>query len=153
MLPSDREAVDAILKPSDLRVDIDAELERKLSLVWVLRLDPRQDPVGFLLAWHVVDELHLLEIATHPEMRRRGVARNLLLALLEQARSLHARLLLLEVRRSNEAAIRLYRSLGFRTTGVRRGYYADNSEDALEMRIVLNVETGEIVPFEEEDVS
>jgi ribosomal-protein-alanine N-acetyltransferase len=47
---------------------------------------------------------------------------------------------LLEVRQSNQAAILLYRSAGFETTGVRRGYYSDTGEDALEMRITFELD-------------
>jgi ribosomal-protein-alanine N-acetyltransferase len=70
----------------------------------------------------------------------------LLRALVAHARSARQRLVLLEVRRSNQAAIALYESEGFRTTNVRRGYYADTAEDALEMRITLDPETGAILP-------
>ncbi len=54
------------------------------------------------------------------------------------------RLVLLEVRRSNQPAIGLYRSVGFFTTGVRAGYYADNDEDAIEMMLTLDPATGRI---------
>jgi ribosomal-protein-alanine N-acetyltransferase len=54
--------------------------------------------------------------------------------------------LLLEVRRSNIAAIRLYRGLGFSALGVRRGYYSDNGEDAVEMILGLDPETGRALP-------
>jgi ribosomal-protein-alanine N-acetyltransferase len=54
------------------------------------------------------------------------------------------RLVLLEVRRSNSAAIQLYRKLGFSVTGVRPGYYADNQEDAIEMMLTLDPLTGQV---------
>src|SRR5687768_15728706 len=57
--------------------------------------------------------------------------------LLAYARARSARLVLLEVRRSNAAAIALYRALGFEEAGVRRGYYSDDGEDALEFRLEL----------------
>jgi ribosomal-protein-alanine N-acetyltransferase len=145
---SDLEAVRAILEPSDLHVDLQAELRREIALPWLIRAVSGGPPVAFLLAWSVADELHLLELASHPEERRRGFAAALLAALLDYAREQHKRLLLLEVRHSNLAAISLYRRFGFETTGVRRGYYSDTGEDALEMRITLNPETGEIVPSE-----
>jgi ribosomal-protein-alanine N-acetyltransferase len=144
----DLEPVRAILEPSDLHVDLEAELSREIALPWVIRETPGGPPVAFLLAWSVADELHLLELACHPEHRRRGFARSLLTALMAHARAEHKRLMLLEVRRSNLAATALYESFGFETTGVRRGYYSDTGEDALEMRITLNPETGEIVPSE-----
>jgi len=67
---------------------------------------------------------------------------------LAYARDQHKRLVLLEVRHSNLAAVALYEGFGFETTGVRRGYYSDTGEDALEMRITLNPETGQILPNE-----
>ena len=144
----DLELVRAILEPSDLHVDVEAELSRDIALPWLIRETLGGPPVAFLLAWSVADELHLLELACHPEHRRRGFARGLLNALMAHAREQYKRLVLLEVRRSNLAAVSLYGSFGFETTGVRRGYYADTGEDALEMRITLNPETGEVVPNE-----
>ena len=141
----DLDAVRAILEPSDLHVDLAAELKRDIALPWVLRA-PGGFVAGFLLAWSVADELHLLELASHPERRRQGVARTLLAALIAHARQNQKRLLLLEVRRSNRAAIALYESSGFRQTGVRRGYYSDTAEDALEMRITFDPTSGEILP-------
>jgi [ribosomal protein S18]-alanine N-acetyltransferase len=142
----DLEPVRAILEPSELHVDLEAELSREIALPWVIRETEAGPPRAFLLAWSVADELHLLELASHPEHRRRGFARHLLCALLAYAREQHKRLILLEVRHSNLGAVALYESLGFETTGVRRGYYSDTGEDALEMRITLNPETGQIVP-------
>jgi [ribosomal protein S18]-alanine N-acetyltransferase len=138
MNSSDLAAVREILETSPTRFDPEAELARSFAWVWVLRLESASSaPVGFLLAWSVADEVHLLEIATHAGQRRRGIARRLLGALLERAELDGKRLVLLEVRRSNQAAIALYDSLGFVTTGVRRGYYSDNGEDALEMRLSI----------------
>jgi ribosomal-protein-alanine N-acetyltransferase len=141
----DLEAVRAVVEPSDLHVDLAAELNREIALPWVIR-DNTGLIVGFLLAWSVADELHLLELASHPEHRRRGFARALLSALIVHARQNQKRLLLLEVRRSNQAALALYESCGFQKTGVRRAYYSDTGEDALEMRITFDPSSGEIVP-------
>lgn len=92
---------------------------------------------GFILAfanyWIVADEVHLLNIATHPEARRLGHGRRLIAHLFEVATQRACRLVTLEVRRSNEAAQALYRALGFQSVGVRPGYYTDNAEDALLM--------------------
>jgi ribosomal-protein-alanine N-acetyltransferase len=144
LLRSDFEAVREILRASALEVDLEAELAREIALPWVARTDPAGPAVAFLLAWNVADELHLLDMASHPEQRRRGHARALLAELLRYAQSAHTRLVLLEVRRSNQAAIALYESSGFQTTGVRAGYYADTGEDALEMRVSLDPSTGRV---------
>jgi ribosomal-protein-alanine N-acetyltransferase len=145
LAPEDIEPVRAILELSGLSVDLDAELARAIALPWVLRAPGQSTPMAFLLAWSVVDELHLLDMATHPQHRRQGHSRTLLSALVALAQSERKRLILLEVRTSNTAAIALYQSAGFETTGVRRGYYSDTGEDALEMRITLDPNTGAIV--------
>jgi len=82
--------------------------------------------------------VHLLDLAVDEASRRRGVGRELVARVLGEARESGARLVLLEVRRSNAAAIALYRSAGFTENGVRRGYYSDNGEDALEMSLELS---------------
>ena len=89
--------------------------------------------VGYLIISRYVDAWHVMNIAVAPGHRRRGIARSLMERLFEvTARDAH-RGYTLEVRVSNEAAIRLYEELGFRTRGIRRGYYTDNREDALIM--------------------
>jgi [ribosomal protein S18]-alanine N-acetyltransferase len=146
---TDADAVRAIAEASAANVDVDAELDRPWALFWVARPETDVAPVAFLLAWAVADELHLIHIATHPETRRRGAARALMTALLTHAATARSRLLLLEVRRSNRPAIRLYRAFGFTAMGVRRGYYADG-EDAIEMRITLDPTTGHVTPGHDE---
>lgn len=141
---ADLTIVQALLEPSGLHVDLEAELGREIALPWVRR-DEAGSVVGFLLAWSVADELHLLELASHPDERRKGHGRALLTALIALAKTDKKRLVLLEVRRSNVAAIRLYESAGFEHTGVRPRYYADNDEDGLEMRLTLDPETGAVV--------
>lgn len=145
LVRADFEVVRQIVQLSGLQVDLQAELEREIALPWVLRSPASGEPVAFALAWSVADELHLLDMASHPAHRRQGHARALLGELLSYARREHKRLLLLEVRQSNEAAISLYRGAGFETTGVRRGYYSDTGEDALEMRVTLDPNTGQIL--------
>ena len=94
--------------------------------------------LGYLIFWVVHDEIHVLNVATAPEDRRRGVGR----ALLEQA-ARHGlgkgcRLVTLEVRRSNDAALGLYRALGYRQVGIRPRYYAEENEDAIVMTLELD---------------
>ena len=146
--PLEREdfsAVAEIVRLSGLQVDLESELSRAIALPWVLRATSGA-PLSFMLAWSVADELHLLDMATHPAHRRQGYSRALLSELLQLARRERKRLVLLEVRKSNQPAIALYESAGFQSTGVRRGYYSDTGEDALEMRITFDPATGEIVP-------
>ena len=80
--------------------------------------------------WLVVDELHITVVAVDPEQRRQGLGRQVLKALLLEAGQQGALHATLEVAHTNSAAVALYRSLGFRDAGMRRGYYR-NGEDAL----------------------
>jgi [ribosomal protein S18]-alanine N-acetyltransferase len=93
--------------------------------------------LGFSIFWVVHDELHILNVATAPEHRRRGVARKVMDATLERGRQRKCTLATLEVRRSNEGALHLYQSLGFRSVGVRPNYYVDEGEDAIVMVLDL----------------
>ena len=86
---------------------------------------------GYIIYWILADEMHLLNLAVHPDQRRRGIARSLLTAALDKARAQGAAVVWLEVRPSNAAALSLYHSFGFQEIGIRPGYYTDNGEDAL----------------------
>ena len=124
-----------------------AEIERPWARLWVAREDP--SVVAFLIAWHVADELHVLNVATRADRRRRGIARALMNQVVAYARAARAKHVLLEVRRSNAVAIALYRTFGFFTMSVRSRYYQDD-EDAIEMVLAFDVETGAIVPHADE---
>lgn len=103
--------------------------------------EPHQNPgqalAGFIVSRLVAGELHINNVAVRPESRRRGIAAQLLAAVLSQARSQGARLAFLEVRSGNAAAQGLYRRAGFEVTGRRRGYYNQPNEDALLMSRLL----------------
>lgn len=92
---------------------------------------------GFILYWLVHDELHILNVACAPERRRQGVARRLLAEAEARAEAANIAVLVLEVRRSNAAAQALYAGLGYERVGVRKGYYADDNEDAMVMTRTL----------------
>ncbi len=96
-----------------------------------------QQLLGFVIYWVVHDEIHVLNVATDPPQRRRGVARALLIEVLRRGRMGGAVLATLEVRRSNQAALALYQRLGFQPVGVRPNYYADEGEDAIIMNCDL----------------
>jgi [ribosomal protein S18]-alanine N-acetyltransferase len=78
-------------------------------------------------------EVHILAIATHPDYRGRGLARQILDHVLGVAVAAGCSLATLEVRRSNQPAIALYERAGFKTVHVRARYYQDDDEDALVM--------------------
>jgi ribosomal-protein-alanine N-acetyltransferase len=91
----------------------------------------RSAVVAYCIYQVVADEMHILDLAVGPEQRRRGLARWLLEYALDRARRGGAQRAFLEVRRGNEPALALYRSLGFRVLDERRDYYRDPGEDAL----------------------
>jgi [ribosomal protein S18]-alanine N-acetyltransferase len=107
------------------------ELARPWSRLWVAR-ETDELPIAFLIAWHVADELHVLIDEAVAYARTRGI-----------------RHVLLEVRRSNRAAIALYRTVGFFAMGLRVRYYPDN-EDAVEMVLMLDPDTGSVVAHPDE---
>jgi ribosomal-protein-alanine N-acetyltransferase len=91
------------------------------------------DLLGYVINSRYVDAWHIMNVAVDPDRRRRGIATRLLERLFELTRDDERRGYTLEVRISNEDAIRLYEQLGFEPRGIRRGYYTDNKEDALIM--------------------
>lgn len=127
-------------------------LERELSHAWSTVLlavedrpaspgegrgEPVEVVVGFIVYWLVHDEVHVLNIATAREERRRGIGRALMEEAADAGRGRGATLVTLEVRRSNLAALALYRALGYRQVGVRPNYYAEEGEDAIVMVLDL----------------
>jgi ribosomal-protein-alanine N-acetyltransferase len=136
-------AIDSSARMGELQLR--DELARSWSHVWVAREAGVDGIVGFLVAWHVTDELHVLNVSTRADRRRRGIARALMDTAVAYGREKRLKHVLLEVRRSNSGAIALYRGLGFFAIGVRARYYPDD-EDAVEMLLLFDRETGEIVP-------
>jgi ribosomal-protein-alanine N-acetyltransferase len=113
----------------------------------VVAVAETNEVAAYLIAWFVADEVHLGNVAVAPEHRRQGLAQQLMDELIEAGRRRGARLVTLEVRRSNRSAQDLYRKNGFYTVMIRRGYYQDR-EDALVMIKPLN-DFGRIPPLEE----
>jgi ribosomal-protein-alanine N-acetyltransferase len=89
--------------------------------------------LGYLMVTQHADVWHILNVSVHPSRRRQGIGALLLRSLFERAEGRAERGFTLEVRISNEPAIRLYRRMGFLDGGVRPRYYSDNGEDALVM--------------------
>lgn len=111
-------------------------MRRANARLWVAE-SPRAEVLGYAVAWFARLEAELGDLAVTPEVRRRGIGRALLGAVLDDARSCGIQLVFLEVRESNSAARRLYEAAGFETVGRRPGYYAHPVEDA----IVMSIET------------
>jgi len=124
------------------------ELERAWARLWVARREGGRVS-AFLVSWHVADEIHILNVATLPGLRRTGLARALMMHVIDIGRTERFRHVLLEVRRSNRAAIALYRAVGFFAMGVRAKYYP-NDEDAVEMVLLFDPVTGAVTTHEDE---
>jgi len=120
----------------------EALLRAELAHAWSIQraaVAPGPDPggriLGYIIFWLVHDEIHVLNVGTAPEARRRGLARALMDEAVAIGRETGARLSTLEVRRSNAPAIALYRALGYQEVGIRPRYYAEENEDAIVMTL------------------
>jgi len=140
--PADLDALEAIVAieshsfPTPWpRSTFEAELTRDHARIVVVR--DATGVIGFCNFWLVVDEVHILAIATHPDRRRAGIGGRLLAHVLDDGRGANCTIATLEVRRGNLPAIALYERAGFHTVNVRTRYYQDNNEDALVMLCAL----------------
>jgi len=113
------------------------ELRTSWSRIALLVEEATDRPVAQAVYWIVHDELHLLNLAVHPDLRGQGLAKVLMGHLLEVCAQERLILLTLEVRAGNAAAIGLYRGFGLEQIGLREGYYADNGEDAVIMGLMI----------------
>lgn len=94
-----------------------------------------REVMAYIVFWIVADEMHILNLAVAAAYRRRGIAKKLIVSAVRYAYSRGARTAYLEVRASNTPAQRLYSSLGFTGSFVRRGYYDMPVEDAVVMML------------------
>ena len=103
------------------------------SRCWVA--ESRGQIIGVIVAWLLVDEIHIATIATHPDFRRQGIAQALLAHVLRTGAEEGAVSSFLEVRASNFSAQAMYRKFGYEAAGRRPRYYKDNDEDAILMTL------------------
>jgi ribosomal-protein-alanine N-acetyltransferase len=108
----------------------------ELATYIVAKVDGRV--VGYAGMWLIVGEAHVTNVAVHPGFRKKGIGELLMRSLMTIARESGAKMMTLEVRKSNYIAQNLYTKLGFEPIGIRRGYYTDNNEDAVIMWTNLN---------------
>jgi len=117
------------------------EREFRLGLVGgvfkVFGLHGPQGLAAYISFHHILDEMEVLNIAVHPDLRRRGLGARLLGLALGICAGLGVRTAHLEVRTGNAPARALYARFGFVQTGLRRGYYTDTGEDAVLMALDL----------------
>ena len=86
--------------------------------------------LGYVGMMCVLDEGQIINVATHPDSRRRGVGRALMIAIEQSAKQRGIVFLSLEVRESNIAARSLYSSLGWTGRGIRKNFYSKPTENA-----------------------
>ena len=106
-----------------------SELENELSL-WLVA-EEGETVLGYVGSQTVLDETDMMNVAVHPDHRRRGIAAALIAELVSRLKMRGSRCLKLEVRASNAPAIALYETLGFTQLGLRKNYYRNPKEDAL----------------------
>lgn len=135
MSPGDVASVTGLARLVDADRRLAGELGKDYTRTWVASSDVGSI-VSYLLAWHVADELQIVDIVTTLHARRKGAARALLGVAKEHAESSGCRIMLLEVREDNLAAQALYSSFGFRPTRTRAGYYEGGAR-AVEMELEL----------------
>lgn len=114
-----------------------ASLPENANVTFLVARDVDGALAGYAVAWHVLNEAELANLAVEPRVRRHGVGRVLLDAALADAATREVDRVFLEVRESNEAARRLYASRGFAEVGRRRRYYRSPVEDALVLKAEL----------------
>lgn len=106
-----------------------SELENPLSLWLIAEEDGAV--CGYVGSQTVLDETDMMNIAVHPDCRRKGIAAALITELVSRLKARGSRVLRLEVRESNFSAIALYEALGFTQLGLRKNYYRNPKENAL----------------------
>lgn len=117
-MPWSRKSFEEVLHKSDA-VYVTAKEEEKI--------------VGYCGAYVILDEADINQVAVEPFSRKKGIGRKMMEVLLQKLEKSGADAVTLEVRRSNEAAIALYESLGFVTEGIRKNFYEKPVEDGLIM--------------------
>ncbi len=109
------------------------EIEKDYAHYFVCETD--DEIIGYAGIWCIYETAELIRIATVPEFRKRGIAKELMHKILECAKACGCERMMLEVRRSNSPAQMLYEKFGFNEISVRKGYY--NGEDAIIMEKIM----------------
>lgn len=109
-----------------------------VSFPMVVVRRPGDEVVGYIVYWQIRDDVQVNNIAVHPDCRGLGLGEALMRYAIDRTREAGAAFMTLEVRRSNEPALTLYKKLGFEIMGVRKNYYTKPDEDANVMALVLD---------------
>lgn len=105
----------------------------KNEFAYYVLAETQEGVVGYCGMWLVMDEAHITNIAISPKERGKKFGEALMREAIKTAKAQGAKLMTLEARVSNIAALNLYKKLGFKNGGIRKGYYTDNQEDAIVM--------------------
>jgi len=95
--------------------------------------EERGEIIGYAIGWVVLEELHIGNLAVHPQKRGEGVGKRLLAEIVSLGMEKGCKLVSLELRGSNQVAFNLYTQEGFKPVGIRRDYYRHPKEDAIVM--------------------
>ena len=114
-----------------------SQLLRDRRVHFIVACTPDDIIHGYAVAWFVLDEGEIANIAVQPDFRGQGIGRTLLQSVTEAAAARRASALYLEVRDSNEPARAMYSAHGFVQVGRRNRYYRRPVEDALVLRLAL----------------
>lgn len=140
ILPMQKNQVDEIIKIEEQaygehhwsRDSFYGELSNDLAYYYSA-FDENGELIGYAGSWQILDEAHITTIAVKPELKRKKIGEALLNKILEDCYKNEIKYVTLEVRASNIPAISLYEKYGFKSLGMRKGYYQNNNEDALIM--------------------
>ncbi|EJP6472190.1 ribosomal protein S18-alanine N-acetyltransferase [Clostridium botulinum] len=140
VLPFSLEHIDGVMEIDNLSFSVpwsrnsyETELKNKFAK-YIVVLDKKANKVlGFAGMWLIIDECHITNIAVHPNYRKLGVGNILMNEIIAICKEQNISGITLEVRESNTPAKNLYYKYGFKDSGIRKGYYADNNENALLM--------------------
>jgi ribosomal-protein-alanine N-acetyltransferase len=109
-----------------------------ISYPLVVVLKPGGRVIGYIIFWHVREDVQINNVAFHPDFRGRGLGEALTRHVIDKVRKAGATFVTLEVRPSNTPAVSLYKKLGFEILGTRKNYYTNPDEDAYMMGLVLD---------------
>jgi [ribosomal protein S18]-alanine N-acetyltransferase len=132
VLDLDRLCFNGLWTPEGYQREIDSPNSELIAIVTPnSELRTPNSLLGYACFWAILDEAHITIVAVHPNHRRKGLGHLLLYSLLVRACQRGMERATLEVRISNQSAIALYQTYGFKIAGQRKRYYTDTDEDAL----------------------
>ena len=109
-----------------------SEVSNNLARYYVAK-DENNNILGDIGSWFIIEEAQITNVSVSPEQRRKSIGEALLVHVVQQCYKEKIKYITLEVRVSNEPAIKLYEKYQFKSLGTRKHYYQDNNEDALIM--------------------